>query len=59
MSYYRAEVELDPVDLENKPGIELYPGMPAEVFIETGQRTFADYILSPIMAGFERSLREQ
>ncbi len=56
--YYRAEVELDPMDLESKPGIELYPGMPAEIFIETGERTFADYILSPLMAGFERSLRE-
>ncbi len=57
--FYRVEVELDEEDLAKKPGIELYPGMPAEVFIETGERTFADYILSPLYAGFDRALREE
>ncbi len=57
--YYRVDVKLDPEDMALKPEVELYPGMPAEVFIETGERTFADYILSPLMAGFDRSLREK
>lgn len=37
----------------------LYPGMQVEVFIITGDRTVAEYLLDPLWASFSRSLREQ
>lgn len=38
--------------------VKLYPGMPAEVFINTGTSTFLEYLLSPILDAFRRSFRE-
>ncbi len=35
------------------------PGMPAEVYIKTGERTFFDYITRPLADTFSRSFREQ
>lgn len=34
------------------------PGMPAEVFIRTGERTFFEYIVKPITDSFARAFRE-
>jgi HlyD family secretion protein len=35
------------------------PGMPADVFIKTGDRTFFDYIMRPVWDSFSRAFREQ
>jgi HlyD family type I secretion membrane fusion protein len=35
------------------------PGMPAEVFIKTGERTFFEYMLRPVLDSFNRAFREQ
>lgn len=35
------------------------PGMPADVFIKTGERTFFQYIMKPVMDSFSRAFREQ
>lgn len=40
-------------------GMQLYPGMPAEVMIRTGSRTLLDYLLAPVLAGTEKAFREQ
>ncbi len=58
-AYYMARVVLDATALAALDDVELYPGMPAEVMIETGQRTAFDYLLSPITRGMERAFREQ
>jgi hypothetical protein len=53
-------VRLDERDTLNK--IENFrptPGMPADVFIETGQRTFFNYLLRPVLDSFSRAFREQ
>jgi HlyD family secretion protein len=34
------------------------PGMPADIYIETGQRTFFTYLLQPIVDSFSRAFRE-
>ena len=34
------------------------PGMPADVFIKTGERTFFDYIMRPVLDSFSRAFRE-
>ena len=34
------------------------PGMPADVFIKTGERTFFDYMMRPVWDSFSRAFRE-
>ena len=58
-AYYLARVVVDPQELAAQPQLELYPGMPATVFIETGEETLLDYLLAPLFSGLERGLREQ
>ena len=49
--YFAAEVAIEQGDFERfYNGARLVPGMPAEVLIKTGERTFIDYILSPSSA---------
>lgn len=35
------------------------PGMPADVFIQTGERTFFTYLMRPIIDSFSRAFKEQ
>jgi multidrug efflux pump subunit AcrA (membrane-fusion protein) len=60
MPYYTARIELDRDTLKLIPGgvAVLAPGMPAEVIIETGQRTALDYLLTPLTRSLGRSFRE-
>jgi len=57
--YYVAQVQVDSAELANSPEIQLYPGMPATVMITTKARTALDYLLGPLVAGFDRSFRER
>jgi HlyD family secretion protein len=58
-SYYLAKVQVDRDQLaEAAPGLELTPGMPAEVFIATTERTVLEYFLQPITQTFARTFRE-
>ena len=36
----------------------LLPGMPADIFIETGQRTFFNYLMRPVSDSLSRAFRE-
>ena len=56
-SYYAARVVIiqDVTLPADKP---LYPGMPAEVLIVTGERTALSYLLDPITRSFNRAMRE-
>ncbi|TAJ93159.1 MAG: HlyD family type I secretion periplasmic adaptor subunit [Gammaproteobacteria bacterium] len=56
--FYICRIEIDSESQRDTPELELYPGMPAEVFIKTKNRTLLDYILSPIESTLRRSLRE-
>jgi HlyD family secretion protein len=48
--YYKAEVEIDREQLHRlDPQIELMPGMPAEAFIATGERTVLEYLVQPFL----------
>lgn len=38
---------------------KVQPGMLADVFMRTGERTFLDYLLHPIMASFDNAWRER
>ena len=52
-------VRLDDRDTRNKvENFRPTPGMPADIFIETGQRTFFTYLMRPVVDSFSRAFRE-
>jgi HlyD family secretion protein len=57
-SYYLARIKLPDEEAARLQTMSPVPGMPVEVFIDTGARTFADYILRPVMDSFTRAFRE-
>ena len=56
--YYLARVEVSPDSLDDLGGLVLVPGMPAEVYIATGERTFLQYLLKPFSNAIARGFRE-
>jgi HlyD family type I secretion membrane fusion protein len=58
-AHYKAEVTIDAEALAQLDGLELYPGMPAEVLIKTGERTLWDFLVTPVKDSFTRAFREQ
>ncbi len=56
--YYVARVEISDSELKKLGTAKLFPGMPAEVFVKTGERTFAEYMMKPLMDIARRGGRE-
>jgi len=57
--YYVLRVRLDEADVHSRlPGFQPTPGMPADVYIKTGERTFFEYIMRPILNSFSHAFRE-
>ncbi len=56
--YYRAEIVLDPGEIDKLKGQTLLPGMPVEAFIQTEARTPLAYLLKPFTDYFTRAFRE-
>jgi len=58
--YYLARVEISPKGLEDlaRQKLELVAGMPAEVLINTGERTLFGYLIDPIRNTVARSFIE-
>lgn len=56
-SWYEARVALV-ADQPALEGLQLVPGMPAEVMIVTGVSTPLEYLLKPVLASMDRALRE-
>jgi epimerase transport system membrane fusion protein len=58
MTYYLARIEVSPEGMADLGDLELLPGMPAEVFIATGSRTFMQYLFKPFSNAMARSFIE-
>jgi membrane fusion protein, epimerase transport system len=58
LPYYLTRVELTPESISKLEGIELLPGMPAEVLINTGSRTLVEYLVQPLTNVLSKSLIE-
>ncbi|NJD06277.1 MAG: HlyD family type I secretion periplasmic adaptor subunit [Methylococcaceae bacterium] len=58
-SYYPAHVRVTEQDLQPVADKPLAPGMPVVAFINTGSRTFADYLLAPIVERARKAVKEQ
>jgi multidrug efflux pump subunit AcrA (membrane-fusion protein) len=52
-------VEIPRSELARVEGVELFPGMPVEVMIATGERTALDYFMSPVSDSFRHAFREE
>lgn len=57
-TFYKGVVKIDPKALEGT-GIEMAPGMPAQVTIETGHRTILAYFLDPVFKIYDFALKEK
>ena len=53
-----ARVEVSQESLQELGDLSLVPGMPAEVFIATGARTFLQYVFKPLTNAFVYGLQE-
>jgi HlyD family secretion protein len=59
LAYYRVRIEIDEDQLRALDGVQLRPGMMVEAQIRTGERSFARYMLQPVVDSFHRAFREQ
>lgn len=58
--FYLAKVKIDRDHVrELAPNIELLPGMPAEIFVQTSERTFLAYLMQPVLMAMEHTIRER
>ncbi|NLR70095.1 HlyD family type I secretion periplasmic adaptor subunit [Novosphingobium sp. ERN07] len=57
-SFYPARIAISETELKRYPELALKPGMPAEVFIETGNRSMISYITKPLRDQFARAFRD-
>ena len=59
MTYFVSRIEVPEEQVKRLGDKELQPGMMAEVFIRTGERTMADYLLQPLEDSFRRAWLEE
>ncbi|AFL73897.1 HlyD family type I secretion periplasmic adaptor subunit [Thiocystis violascens] len=59
MPYYLARIQVTPEGMETLRGLTLLPGMPADVMIKTGERTFFEYLIRPITDRIALGLKEE
>ena len=56
---YIVRVKLDKDEVHKKIGdFTPTPGMPADIYIKTGERTFFEYMMRPVLDSFSRAFRE-
>jgi HlyD family secretion protein len=58
-SYFTVRITLSEDELRRLGGLQLVPGMPAEVFMQTGSRTMMSYLLKPITDQLHRAFIER
>ena len=57
--YFRSRVELDPGEVEKLVDQRIISGLPAEVHLQTRERTILSYFLKPITDQISRTFRER
>jgi protease secretion system membrane fusion protein len=56
--YFKATVEVTPEGMKNLHHHQIRAGMPAEVFVRTGERTMLNYLVKPLFDRMNRALTE-
>jgi HlyD family secretion protein len=59
LSYFLVRLLLDAGEYHKLAGMTVVPGMPAEAFIKTGERSAISYLLKPLTDQIARAFREQ
>jgi len=57
-TYFLARIEVNATELRRVPRVKLYPGMPIDVSIVTGERTLLAYVVQPLTDSFAKAFRE-
>ena len=58
-SYYLARIQVTREGMDDLRGLSLLPGMPVDVMIKTGERTFFQYLIKPITDRLTKAFREE
>jgi HlyD family secretion protein len=58
-SYYTIRVSMPPEEIARLGEAKLIPGMPAEAFVQTGDRTVLSYLMKPLSDQLMRAFREK
>jgi HlyD family secretion protein len=58
-SYYTIRVSMSPEEIARLGEVKLIPGMPAEAFVQTGDRTMLSYLMKPLHDQLMRAFREK
>jgi HlyD family secretion protein len=58
-TFYLVRLSVDPDDWRKLTDITLVPGMPAEAFVQTGERSALSYLVKPLSDQMLRAFREQ
>jgi HlyD family secretion protein len=58
-AYYEVRITLPTEEVRRLGGLQLVPGMPAEVFLQTGSRTMLSYLFKPITDQLSWMFRER
>ena len=58
-TYYTARVRLPESETARLKGLKLLPGMPAEIYIRTADRTALSYLVKPLTDQFTRAFKEE
>jgi HlyD family secretion protein len=57
-SWFETTVEVDAAALRERRDVRLQPGMPAELFVTTAERTLFQYLAKPLSLFANRAMRE-
>lgn len=59
LSYFTVKLDVPKSELERLGEQKVQPGMQADIFIRTGERTFFGYLLQPLMDSFRKAWLER
>ena len=59
LPYFLARIQVTQEGMETLRGLTLLPGMPADVMIKTGERTFFEYLIRPVTDRLALGLKEE
>ena len=57
--YYTARIAFNEGELDRLHGVQLIPGMPADVMIQTEARSALSYLVKPLLDQIARTFREE
>ncbi|KQT60725.1 MULTISPECIES: HlyD family type I secretion periplasmic adaptor subunit [unclassified Aureimonas] len=58
LAWYLVRIEVPPSEVARLQNLVLLPGMPAEAFVRTGERTALSYLVKPLADQINRAFRE-